>query len=120
MTNASKEFATVEYAVRDMFKGHSLASAAKRTAKKFDGYENMFLGPGVIHVDESELEEALWDRMIYRTIEGVRRMRDGFEHFALDGTVAFYKQTRFKKMRAELKERVIARFGHDPFTNDDK
>jgi len=113
-------FNTVEYAVRNMFKGHSIAASAKKTAEKFNGAENIFLAPPgtIVNIDKVELEEALWDRMVNRVISGIGRMKPGFEHYALDGTIDFYHQTRFKKERVELKERVIEHLGRDPFSND--
>jgi hypothetical protein len=110
-------FNTVEYAVREMMKNKSVSAAAKRTAEKFSGHENMFLAPHgeVVQIDVAELEEALWDRMTDFCIRGLSAMKPGFKHYALDATINYYNQARFKKERTELKERVIAWFEYDLF-----
>ena len=109
----------VEYAVRTMMKGNSPATAAKKTAAHFNGTTNMFLGPDVVDVDPAELEDALWGRMADFAIAAVAKIKPGKEHYALGGTINHYGQARFKKTRAELKERILEKLGYDLFVNDD-
>ncbi len=117
MTDRSTHATVVEYAVREMMKGKSPRVAAQATAKKHSGYENMFFGPGVTTIDASILEEQLWERLTNLTIKSMKNMREGFEHFALDGTLQHFAQKQ--SIRLPLKKRVIDRLGYDPFINDD-
>lgn len=107
----------VEYAIQTMFKGKSPSAAAKDTVKKHHGTENMFFGPGKSEIDARKLEDAIWDRLVDYTIAAIHRVKEGKEHFALDGTIDHFKQA--KGVRKELKKRVIKKLGKDPFTNDD-
>jgi hypothetical protein len=107
----------VEYAVQTMFKGKSPSVAAKDTAKKHHGTENRFFGPGKSEIDPKKLEDALWERLVDYTIAAIPRIKEGKEHFALDGTIDHFKQAR--GVRKELKKRVVKKLGRDPFTNDD-
>ena len=114
----------VEYAAIEMRKGKSPMAAANRTAKKLSGGTNMFLGPGVTTIDPKKLEGALWDRMAEHAAKGLVHLREGKEHYTLDGTLQFYKQAPFggaskPAMRSRLKTLVIERLGRDPFTSDD-
>ena len=106
----------VEYAVQYLFKGKSPATAAKETAKKLSGSENLFLGPGITSIDPKKLEAAIWDRLVEFTITNLKRNKAGFEHYALNGTILNFRQK--PQIRAELKKRVIKEMGHDPFPND--
>jgi hypothetical protein len=108
----------IEYAVCCMIqKGKSISAAAKHCAKNFTGYENAFFGPGVAFIDEKELAGLLWDRMVDVTIKSISKLKEGKEHFALGGTLTTFSQK--PKLRDELKCRVIAKLGSDPFTSDD-
>lgn len=110
----------VEYAVQTMLKKRKdPAFAAKDTAQKHSGTENMFFGPGITHIDAGKLEDAIWDRMVDIVVKNIPKMREGVEHFALDGTMQQFNQKKIK-VRAELKKRVVRRLGRDPFKNDDK
>lgn len=117
-TDRSDNPTVVEYAAQTMLKGKSPSAAAKDTAKKHNGSENMFFGPGVSLIDPKKLENALWDRLIDLVIKNMGKMKEGMGHFALDGTIQQFSQK--SPVRAELKKRVIKRLGHDPFVNDDK
>ena len=118
-TDRSTHETVVEYAARTMMKGKSPAVAAKDTAKKFSGYENMFFGPGVSYIDPQKLEEALWNRLSDFALTGAKRMRPGMEHFALDSTVQHFRQT--PGVRKKLKARIIELAGGaNLFPNDDK
>jgi GNAT superfamily N-acetyltransferase len=117
-TDRSTHGTVVEYGVREMMKRKSPSTAAKNTAKRLSGHENLFLGPGVSTVDPKALEEALWVRLEDFTINAVPRLKEGFEHFALDGTVEHFRQGR--GVRAKLKKRIVKRLGRDPFPNDDR
>ena len=117
MGDYSKDPTVVEYAVQDMFKGKSLKTAARSTAKKFNGSTNMFIGSmDQISIDPDSLEDALWERLVGYTTASIPKIKPGKEHFALDGTIQFYRQK--PTMRAELKKRVVVALGGDPFTND--
>lgn len=108
----------VEYGVREMMKGKNPTAAAKTTATKLSGSENLLLGSGVVYVDPKKLEEALWLRLVIFTIDGMERIKKGMEHFALDGTIQNFQQK--PKIRAMLKSRVIKYLGENPFINDDR
>lgn len=117
-TDRSTNSTVVEYAVQTMMKKRkSPAAAAKDTAAKHNGSENMFFGPGVVEIDPKKLEEAIWDRMVDYAIKGMSKMKEGMGHFALDGTMDLFKQ-KTPSVRAELKKRVIQQLGNDPFAND--
>jgi len=107
----------VEYAVQEMMKGKSPASAARATAKKHSGYENMFFGPGITVIDAGTLENALWGRLTEFTIRMLPKLKAGKEHYALDGTLAHFNQK--PSARRLLKARVVDQFGYDPFVADD-
>lgn len=109
----------VEYAVRDLFEGKSIRSAARATAKKFSGFENYLLGPGVTIIDPVALEAALWNRMAEYAVAAIPKLRVGKEHFALGGTLQFYRQAQTSDARAKLKSLVVEKLGSDPFTSDD-
>jgi hypothetical protein len=108
----------VEYAVRTMMKGKSPASAAKDTVKKLSGSENIFFGPGVTTIDPKKLEDALWARLVACAIHSMKHIREGKEHFALDGTLSHFDQK--PSMRKELKRRTIEALGYNPFVHDDR
>ena len=118
MTDRSTNPNVVEYAIQTMIKrGKNPNAAAKDTVKKHNGTENVFFGPGITSIDTATLENALWNRLVDFTIIGMGRIKEGKEHFALDGTLQHFNQNR--SIRAELKSRVIEKLGRDPFTNDD-
>ncbi len=120
MARHSRNNTVVEYGAREMMKGKTPSTAAKSTVKKLNGHSNFLIDTtSATDIDESELEEVLWDRLVDYTIKGIDKMRAGKEHFALDSAVQHFTQTRFKKVRPELKRRVVERLGHDPFTQDD-
>lgn len=54
----------VQYAVITLMKGKSPASAAKSTAKKLSGGQNMFLGPGISIIDPDKLEKAIYEYLM--------------------------------------------------------
>jgi hypothetical protein len=115
----SENQTVVEYAAQEMFKGKSPAIAAKITAEKLSGHENMFVRPGSpVAIDARRLEDALWSRLADFTIDAMGKLRVGKEHYALDGTAQHFRQ-RGKGFRAELKKRVIQKMGANPFQNDD-
>lgn len=119
MTDRSAHSNIVEYAIQTMIKrGKSPNSAAKDTVKKHHGTENVFFGPGVTSIDVALLENAIWDRLADFTINGMSQIKEGKEHFALDGTIHHFNQK--PTIRKELKRHVIERLGRDPFTNDDR
>ena len=117
-TDRSTHPNVVEYAVQSLFKGKSPKSAAQHTAKKHSGSENFFFGPGVTTIDATLLEDAVWERLVDFAIKGVKSFKAGKEHYALDGTLQHFKQK--PALRTQLKQRVIQRLGHDPFSQDDK
>lgn len=118
MGDYSRDGTVVEYAVQSMMKGKSLASAARSTAKKFDGHQNLFIGAGDdISIDPKVLEEALWGRLVDFATAAVPKLKQGKEHYALLSTLSHFQQP--SKMRAELKGRIITALGGDPFPNDD-
>jgi len=123
-TDRSVNPTVVEYAVQYLFKGKSPAVAAKATVKKLSGHENFFVGPGVSTIDPKALEAALWDRMAEFSAKGASKYATGKEHYALGGTLQYFKQTPFgvpskSAVRAKLKALVIEKLGRDPFIADD-
>jgi len=124
-TDRSTHSTIVEYAVQEMIKKKiPPETAAKTTAKKHSGSENIFFGPGMTLIDPRPLTEALYDRLVGEVIKSIPRMKPGMGHFALDGVVQrFYgwpPKPFVKKVRAKLKELVTRRVGGDPFPNDDR
>ena len=106
----------VEYAVQYLFKNMGPKKAAENTAKKLSGGPNMFLNvhpPDVVKIDVHQLEEAVWGQIVDRTIKGLGSFKPDKAHYALDGNLQHFHQR--PSQRAELKRRVIARLGHDPF-----
>lgn len=106
----------VEYAVQNLFKNKSPKAAAAATAKKLSGGPNMFLdvhAPDVVKIDVSQLESAVWERMVDYTLKGVASFKADKAHWALDGALQHFHQR--PNLRAELKRRVIERLGRDPF-----
>lgn len=59
----SENDTVVEYAMREVAKNKSPKAAASYTAKKLSGGSNMFIGPGITHIDPVILERAIWRRM---------------------------------------------------------
>lgn len=59
----------IEYGVQEMFKHKSPRAAARATAKKLSGSENLFLGSGVVTIDADRLEQNLWQRLVEQTIK---------------------------------------------------
>lgn len=96
-------------------KGKSPSAAAKAVAKKFSGYENMFLGPGPSLVKADELEHAIWSALADTAIKMMKRIEPGREADALDGTAWQYAQNESAAFRPKLREAVIRKLGHDPF-----
>jgi hypothetical protein len=106
----------IEYAVQDLFKGKSIKKAAENTAKKLSGGPNMFLGvhpPDVVKIDPTQLEEALWGRLVDDVIKSLAIFRPDKAHWTLDSVIQKFKQR--PTVRKELKRRVIERLGRDPF-----
>ena len=106
----------VEYAVQNLFKGKTPKASAAATAKKLSGGPNMFLGvhpPDVVKIDARKLEEAVWDRIVDFALKGVTSFKPDKAHWALDGAITHFRQK--PGQRPELKRRVIARLGRDPF-----
>lgn len=106
----------IQYCVQDMFKGRQIPTIAKNVAKKFNGVENMFLGPGVIQIDPKELEAALWKYVAQDIASAGQSYKAGKEHFAIDGVMHKFRVAT--KYRAKLKALAIAEIGRDIFTSD--
>ena len=109
----------VEYGVHEMFKHKSPEAAAKATAKKLAGSENMFIGPGIVTINDKALTDALWSRLVERTLKALESIKAGKEHYALSGVLSEFGQKVTPKLRAELKKRVNAHAGKDVFPHDD-
>jgi hypothetical protein len=106
----------VDYAVQNLFKHMAPKRAAEATAKKLSGAPNMFLGvhpPAVVKIDAVQLENALWDRLVDSVIKAIAVFKPDKAHWTLDSVIQKFKQR--PTLRAELKRRVIARLGRDPF-----
>lgn len=113
VVDQSEHPVVVEYAIRELFKGKSVESAAKHTVKKLSGFENFFLGSGIVKIDPKKLTDAIYQRLVDAVIEGIGRVKPGKEDYALDGVVANFKQST--KVRNILKNMVVKKIGHDPF-----
>jgi hypothetical protein len=112
----SQNVTVVEYAVQNLFKHQSPKKAAENTAKRLGGSPNMLLGvhpPSVVYIDQEQLEEALWDRLVDTVIKGIPKFKPDKANWSLNGTLLHFHQR--PALRAELKRRVIARLGGDPF-----
>jgi hypothetical protein len=116
-TDRSTHPTVVEYAVQTMIKrGYGPAAAAKDTVKRLSGYENIFFGPGVTTIEPLALESALWQRLADFTIHSIQKIKPGFEHYALDGTINHFHQR--PSVRSKLKDAVIDKLGSDPFPSE--
>lgn len=114
MGNYSTHPTLVEYAVHSLFKGQSPKKAAATTAKIHHGSTNLLIGSGdIIEIDPAELEEAIWERLVNYTLVNMSKIKEGKEHYALDGAVLNFNQK--SKFRTELKNRVIAKLESNPF-----
>lgn len=120
--NESVDPTVLEYAVQEMMKGKSPATAAKNTAKKLSGGTNVFIGGGSqVEIDVKALESAIWDRVADRCVVILtKHTKPGQEQSALAATAFYYKQMDITepappKFVAELRKRVAARLGRDPF-----
>lgn len=80
----------VEYAIREVMKGKSPAVAAKTTAKKLSGGQNMMIGPGVTIIDEAKLETAIWDRFAAIAKNGMSKYGMSIEDAAGSAIQHFY------------------------------
>lgn len=118
MSDYSKDSTVLEYTAQSMInKKKSLSAAVKISVKTFHGSQNMFVGSGdTISIDEKALTEAMWDRLVGVVTANIQRIKPGKEHYALDGVLQQFNQK--PSMRPELKKRVIAALGTDPFVND--
>jgi hypothetical protein len=94
----------VEYAVRDLFKGKSPAAAARFTAKKLSGSENLFLGSGVVDIDPKVLEDNLWERMAASAVSAIPHLKPGLA----EGEWVGLKESvvRIRKMLASLMKAI--------------
>lgn len=109
----------VTFAMHTLSKGKSPKAAAESTDQSFHESENMFVGPGVIHIDAKKLEEAIWGRLVDATISSMKSYRADKKYMALEGTLIQYKQRKpgkpAPKIEAELRQRIVSKLGHDPF-----
>jgi len=113
----SRNETVVEYGVQEMLKRKSPRAAARQTARKLGGGDNLFLGENVV-IDAEVLEEELWGRIVKYAVKGATMFKEGTEHFALDGALQYFKQK--DSLRPKLKKRVIEAMGKNPFTHDDR
>lgn len=113
----------VEYAMQEIMKKKvAPETAAKTTAVKHSGSENMFFGPGVSTIEPRVLTEAIYERFVDLVTQSLPRVKEGMGHFALDGALQTYYgwplRPAAKKARVKIKNLVIRRLGKDPFPND--
>jgi len=119
----SNDPTVVEYAVQEMMKGKSPSTAAKNTAQRLSGGTNLFIGGGAVSVeiDPKKLESALWDRLADVVAKSIPKYKEGKEHLAIQGTLFHFNQFKMgkpppAKLVAELRKRVIAKMGRNPFS----
>lgn len=117
--NKSSHPTAVQYAMNLLRQKKSPKAAAKATALKLSGSPNMFLGSPVdaVLIVPEELEQHVWEQLADSVVKALKSFKAGKEHYALDGTLQLYGVN--PKLRSELKKRVIASLGSDPFTSDD-
>lgn len=119
----------VQYAVITLMKGKTPASAAKSTAKKLSGVDNMFLGPGISLVDPVALENAIYEYMVQHSLTAGQKPGGKYgmlnNHSApysralveryTQSTLAYFQQERSTKaqlaVEAELLKRTLSRLG---------
>jgi hypothetical protein len=117
----------VEYAVQYLFKKKSISAAAKMTAKKLSGGTNYFIDGGrtVVSIDPKKLEDAIYERIVDKCLTWLASTAKGHESSVLLGAANHYNQMSSpewkpgwgpnEKFVKELRKRIIARLGHDPF-----
>lgn len=113
----SKDPTVVEYAVRSLFKGKSVKSAANYTVKKLSGQDNLFLGDEV-YIDPKRLVDALWERLVEFSLHD-RDLSKPIHTFTIDATLDYFNQKITTRTRAELKKRITKRVGRNPFVEED-
>lgn len=106
--DASNHPVVIEYAVRQCFKKQTPKTAASYTKKNFDGSSNLFIGGGnsIIEIDAQILENNIWIRMALMTIENIPRMKEGFERFAVEGTLQHFGQKVTPKNINQLEKAI--------------
>ena len=87
LNDQSTNDTVIQYAVQYQFKNKSPAVAAKLTAQKLSGFQNMFLGGGVVFIDPKKLEEALWGNMMKQVIRNLSNLNPGMESIAVSSAV---------------------------------
>lgn len=93
VVDKSEHPTVIEYAVQEMFKKKSPRAAARATAKKLAGSENLFLGGGVVEIDATRLEQALWQRLADHTLQMRQHYREGIPLlYIAEGTAQHFKQ----------------------------
>lgn len=119
----------VQYAVITLMKGKTPASAAKSTAKKLSGGDNMFLGPGISLIDAATLENAIYEYMVQHSLTAGQKpggkygmlnnhpapySRALVERYT-QSTLAYFGQERETKaqlaVETELLKRTLAKLG---------
>lgn len=88
---AAVSLMAIEYVTRDLFKGKSLHTAAKRFCTKFNGQNNLFLGR-VNHSVEEVMQAVLEDKAKL-AIAGAARMKPGNAEIAIQGTAKQFNLT---------------------------
>ncbi|WP_454909836.1 hypothetical protein [Variovorax gossypii] len=77
---------SIEYMTQDLFKGKSLATAARSFHRKFNGKDNLFLGR-VDHTVDELMQAVLADKA-GDVLQAARRMKPGNALIALQGNCA--------------------------------
>lgn len=98
---------SVEYITRDLFKGKTLASAARSFHRKFNGKDNLFLGRVDHTVDE--LMRAVLDDKVTDVLQAARRMKPGNALIALQGSCARFNLEE-PQLAAAVEAHLAARF----------
>ncbi len=92
--DASTHPTVVEYAVRECFKHKTPKTAARITRNKLAGSANFFIGGGsdIVEIDETRLEDAIWNRIRESCLRNLSSTKPGMEHIAIAGTLEQYRQ----------------------------
>jgi hypothetical protein len=98
---------SIEYMTRDLFKGKSLASAARSFHRKFNGKDNLFLGR-VDHTVDDLVRAVLADK-VQDVLHAARRMKPGNALIALQGSCARFNLEE-PQLAAAVEAHLTAQF----------
>lgn len=98
---------TIEYITQSLFKGKTLASAARSFHRKFNGKDNLFLGRVDHTIDE--LIRAVLEDKVRDVLQAARRMNPGNALMALKGSCARFNLDE-PQLAAAVEAHLAAQF----------